>query len=195
MASPQTSADVDLLRGWLDTGVAREGLALDRDSRWLVVRRLVRLGAADADLVTTEAAADHSSNGHQASLTALASRPDAAAKADAWRQLTEPGVSNRDFEALVAGLWSAGQEELCAPYVQRYLNEAPGLAARGQAFSQEVAIAAPRFPMALASLQRLRDDLETAADRADDNKVLQRGWRDLVDDLDVALSVRRSSPA
>ena len=191
----QTSPDVDLLRGWLDRGVAREGLEVDRDTRWLVVRRLVRLGAAGADQVAAEAAADHSSNGHQASLTALASRPDAAAKADAWRQLTEPTVSNRDFEALVTGLWTPGQEELCAPYVQRYLDEAPGLAARGQAFSREVAFAAPRFPMALESLQRLRDDLEAAADRADDNKVLQRGWRDLVDDLGVALRVRRSSPA
>ncbi len=38
----QTSTDVDLLQGWLATGVARPGLEVDRDTRWLVVRRLLR---------------------------------------------------------------------------------------------------------------------------------------------------------
>ena len=185
----QTSTDVDLLQGWLAGGVARPGLEVDRDTRWLVVRRLATLGAAGPDLVAAEAAADHSSNGHQASLTALASRPDAAAKAEAWRRLTERGVSNRDFESLVTGLWTPGQEDLCAPYVRRYLDEAPGLAERGQAFASEVASAAPRFPMALDRLRTLRDDLEAAADRTA-NTVLRRGWRDTVDDYDVALSVR-----
>ena len=72
-------------------GEARPGLAVDRDTRWLVVRRLVALGEAGADLVAAEAAADRSSSGHQASLTALASRPDAAAKAEAWERIDRPG--------------------------------------------------------------------------------------------------------
>ncbi len=188
----QTSSDVDLLQGWLSSGVAGPGLAVDRDTRWLVVRRLAVLGAAGADLVEAEAAADHSSNGHQASLTALASRPEASAKAEAWERLVDPGVSNRDFEALVTGLWTPGQADLCAPYVQRYLDEAPALAERGQAFASDVAFAAPRFPMAMDRLRTLRDDLEAAADRTD-NTVLRRGWRDTVDDYDVALRVRTSS--
>ncbi len=185
----ETSADVDLLQGWLSSGVAGDGLAVDRDTRWLAVRRLAVLGAAGAELVAAEAAADHSSNGHQASLTALASRPEASAKAEAWARLIDPAVSNRDFEALVAGLWTPGQADLCAPYVKRYLEEAPALAARGQAFASDVAFAAPRFPMAMERLRTLRDDLEAAADRTD-NTVLRRGWRDTVDDYDVALRVR-----
>ena len=100
-------------------------------------------------------------------------------------------MSNRDFEALVAGLWTPGQAELCAPYVARYLAESPQIAARGQAFAQEVAFAAPRFPMPIEQLQQLRDDLEAAAS-ATDSTVLRRGWRDIVDDYDVALRVRRA---
>ncbi len=49
--------------------------------------------------------------------------------------------------------------------------------------------AAPRFPMALDGSAALRDDLEAAADRTD-NTVLRRGWRDTVDDYDVAIRVR-----
>jgi aminopeptidase N len=186
-----TSDDVALLRRWLDSGEARPGLAVDRDTRWLVVRRLVVLGEAGADLVAAEATADRSSSGHQASLTALASRPDAAAKEEAWRGIVDPTVSNRDFEALVAGLWTPGQEEFFAPYLDRYLAEAPGLARRGTAFAAEVAFSSPRTPLALERLAGFRDALEAAAD-ATDNTVLRRGWRDTVDDYDVALRVRRA---
>jgi aminopeptidase N len=185
----ETTTDVDLLRRWLDSGEARPGLAVDRDTRWLVVRRLVVLGEAGAELVAAEAADDRSSGGHQASLAALASRPDAGAKDEAWRSIVDPAVSNRDFEALVAGLWTPGQEEFFTPYLERYVEQAPDLASRGQAFSAEVAFAAPRTPLALERLQHLRDALEAAAD-ATDNTVLRRGWRDTVDDYDVALRVR-----
>ena len=147
------------------------------------------LGEAGVELVESEAADDRSSSGHQARLTALASRPEAAAKEEAWRSISDPAVSNRDFEALVAGLWTPGQEELFAPYVARYLEEGPHLAERGQAFAAEIAFAAPRTPMALERLQRLRDDLDAASERTD-NTVLRRGWRDTVDDYDIALRVR-----
>ena len=188
----ETTTDVALLQGWLESGEARPGLEVDRDSRWIVVRRLVVLGAAGAELVEAEAAADRSSGGHQASLTALASRPDPAAKADAWSRIVDPAVSNRDFEALITGLWTPGQEEFFGPFVDRYLEDAPQLALRGQAFAQEVGFSVPRTPMPLDRLQQFRDDLEAAAERTD-NTVLRRGWRDMVDDYDVALRVRRTS--
>ena len=186
-----TTTDADLLRGWLASGEARPGLAVDRDTRWVVVRRLVSLAEADESLVETELSADRSSSGHQSALAALASRPTAAAKAEAWERIIDPTVSNRDFEALVAGLWTPGQEELVAPYVARYLEDAPRIAARGQAFAQEVAFSCPRMPMALDRLQQLRDDIEAASERTD-STVLRRGWRDVVDDFDIALRVRRA---
>jgi aminopeptidase N len=186
-----TSDDVALLRGWLASGESRPGLAVDRDTRWIVVRRLVELGAEGDPLVDREAEADRSSNGHQSALAARASRPAARAKEEAWRQILDPHVSNRDFGALVAGLWSAGQEELVEPYLDRYLEDAPGIARRGQAFALDVGDAAPHVPMALPRLERFRDDMEHAAAHTD-NTVLQRGWRDTVDDYDVALRARRA---
>jgi aminopeptidase N len=165
---------------------------VDRDTRWLVVRRLVELGAEGDALVEREAEADRSASGHQAALAARASRPDPAAKEQAWQQLVDPHVSNRDFEAIVAGLWTAGQEDLVEPYLDRYLTDAPTIAQRGQAFAADVADSAPSLPLALDRFQRFRDDLEAAAARTE-NTVLQRGWRDVVDDYDVALAVRRVS--
>ena len=185
----QTTTDTALLRRWLETGESRPGLEVDRDTRWLAVRRLVVLGEAGPDLVAAESEADRSSSGHQSALAALASRPDAAAKAEAWERIIDPAVSNRDFEALVAGLWTPGQEELVTPYLARYLEDGPRVAERGQAFAQEVAYSCPRMPMALDRLQRLRDDIDAASEQTA-NTVLRRGWRDCVDDYDVALRVR-----
>jgi aminopeptidase N len=141
--------------------------------------------------VQREADADRSSSGHQASLSALAGRPDADAKAEAWSRIVDPETSNRDFDALVAGLWTPGQEELCAPYLDRYLEDAPRVAERSSSFAADVARSAPRFPMALERLEGFRDRLETASEHTD-NTVLRRGWRDTVDDYDVALRVRRT---
>jgi aminopeptidase N len=186
-----TTHDVDLLRRWLASGEARPGLAVDRDTRWMVVRRLVVLGQAGDDLVAREADDDRSASGHESALAARASRPDAAAKADAWARLRDPGISNRDFGAVVFGLWTPGQEDLTAPYLERYLEEAPAIAARGQAFSLDVGQATPRFPMALAGLESYREALATAASNLD-NTVLRRSWEDAFDDLGVTLRVRRA---
>jgi aminopeptidase N len=186
-----TTHDVDLLRRWLASGQARPGLAVDRDTRWMVVRRLVVLGAADDGLVDRESADDRSANGRESALAARASRPDAAAKADAWAKLHDPGISNRDFGALVFGLWTPGQEDLTAPYLDRYLEEAPAIAGRGQAFSLDVGQATPRFPMALPRLESYREALARAAATLD-NTVLRRSWDDTFDDLGVTLRVRRA---
>ena len=48
--------DVALLRGWLASGEARPGLDVDRDTRWLVVRRLVELGAEGEAAIEREEA-------------------------------------------------------------------------------------------------------------------------------------------
>jgi aminopeptidase N len=187
----RSTVDVGLLRRWIDTGEARPGLRIDRDTRWLAVRRLVSLGEAGSDLVQREADADRSSSGYQASLAALASRPEAAAKAKAWSRIVDPTTSNRDFDALVAGMWTPGQEELCAPYFERYLQDAPQVAERSQSFAAEISWSAPRLPMALDRLEELRNQLEAASEQTH-NTVLRRGWRDTVDDYDVALRVRRT---
>jgi aminopeptidase N len=186
-----TTTDVDVLRRWLESGAARAGLEVDRDTRWLVVRRLVELGASGRELIEAEAAADRSSNGHQASLAALAGRPEPAAKEDAWQRICDSNVSNRDFTALVAGLWTPGQEELFAPYLDRYLEDAPRIAERSQSFADAAADAAPRTPMGLDRFRRFRDDLDVAS-TGTTNTVLRRGWEDTVDDYDVAIRVRRA---
>lgn len=172
------SSDVDLLRGWLDADDAA-GVPLLPALRWRIVVRLAALGAADVALIDAQRRRDGSVDGELGADRALAARPSAEAKAAAWAAATDPEVSNRRFEALTAGLWATTDVDLVAPYVDRYLAEAPAIAVRrGQAFSQIVGQARPSIPLSAEQVVALETAL--AGDVA---SVLRRHWDDWLDDL------------
>ncbi|MFB9312784.1 aminopeptidase N [Nocardioides plantarum] len=171
-----TSRDAALLESWLDAdGV--DGLEWYAGLRWRVVTRLAAIGAADAAYVEGERRRDGTVDGEIGAARALAARPTAQAKADAWAAATDAGVSNRRFEALTGGLWQPEQAALVAPYVARYLAEAPALAERGQAFAQAVGRAFPAVPLDADQLADVR-----AAVPAVTNTILRRDWEDALDD-------------
>ncbi len=173
-----TTDDVALLTRWLEDD-AIDDLSLHPALRWRVVARLAALGAADAAAIEAERLRDGTVDGELGALRALAARPTAAAKADAWAAATEPDVSNRHFQALTEGLWSSEHPDLVAPYVERYFAEAPDLARRrGQAFSQIVGGAFPAMPLTTDQLA----DFERAL-TGDVPAVLRRSWEDRYDDL------------
>ncbi|WP_028644885.1 aminopeptidase N [Nocardioides sp. URHA0020] len=171
------SHDVETLAGWLRSD-AVGSLPLTPRLRWRVVRRLAELGAYDAAEVEAERVRERGSDAELGAAAALAARPSVSAKESAWAELSSPAVGNRVFVALMTGLWSPEQPELLAPYVERYLREAPGWARRGQAFAQAVGQARP--PLALTEDQAaLLDDALTG----DLHTVLRRQWEDWRDDL------------
>jgi aminopeptidase N len=181
--------DATLLRRWLDEGRVL-GVPLPADERWLVLRRLAELDAADDDLVQQEHTRDRSSTGDRGALRARAAVPTREAKAAAWALMCDPETSNRDYGALAEGLWGLDQAALLDEWVERYLAESPALAAvRGPAFAQEIGRAFPMVARPLGELRSLRDRLAAALD-GDLPTVLRRSWNDRLDDLDVALRVR-----
>jgi len=175
-----TTPDAVLLEGWLVDRVTHTGIDLDPRLRWLVIRRLAALGALDAGEIEDERIGDGTVVGELGAAAALASRPDEAAKAEAWeRMFLDPAVSNRTFEALSAGFWQPEQTALVHPYVDRYLAAAPTVSAeRGQAFSQLVGRAFPAIPLTPRDVAGLEAALE-----GDLPTVLRRHWEDRLDDL------------
>jgi aminopeptidase N len=172
-----TSSDAGRLLGWLDSGTVGD-LPLSPTLRWRVVRRLAELGAADAALVEVERRRTPGTEAEVGAAAALAARPTVEAKDAAWAVVSDPAVDNRLFTATMGGLWSPGQEELLAPYVDRYLRQAPRWAGRGASFAQVVGQQRPAIALTgeqLALLDRaLAGDLPT---------VLRRHWEDWRDDL------------
>ena len=174
-----TSRDVARLRRWLDDGRSEDGAVLTPTRRWTVVHRLAELGAVDQLAIEAERRRDPGAEGDLGAATALAALPDQAAKDAAWEAMLGPDVSNRRFEALARGLWSAEQPDLVAPYIARYLTEAPRLAQRrGPTVAQAVGKAFPTTPLTHEQVALL--DTALAGDLP---VVLRRSWEDHRDDL------------
>jgi aminopeptidase N len=181
--------DVDTLRGWLDGSDVPDGLPVDAELRWAVLRRLSALGAADVGEIDAERRRDPSAHGAEHAAWCHAARPDAAAKARAWEALVgDDTLSNRQALALAAGFWQPDQAELTASYVPRYFTDMPALAKRRTAqFVGSIAAAAyPRYAVDAATAEAAdrmleRDGLPAA---------LRRTVLDATDDLRRALAAR-----
>ncbi|MGI3786621.1 MAG: ERAP1-like C-terminal domain-containing protein, partial [Janthinobacterium lividum] len=121
-AASNAGRGADVVAGWLDDHDVPEGLAIDRDLRWLLVGQLARLGRIDGPGIDAEQARDDSNTGAELAAGARAARPTAEAKAEAWRLACETDqVTNSVQSAICVSFAQRGQDEVLAPYEQPYL--------------------------------------------------------------------------
>ena len=110
-----------VLRGWLDGSLEVPGLVVDTELRWLLVRRMVALGAAGDDVIDAELERDNTAAGERHAAASRAARPTAAAKAEAWAALVESDeLPNAVQAAVTSGFVQTNQRELLRPYIDRY---------------------------------------------------------------------------
>ncbi len=116
------------------------GLVVDTELRWLVLRRLAALGRADVDRLDAELREDATAAGERQHAAALAARPLAAAKEQAFAVLTEQAELSNDLARAVAtGFWQDGQEDQLRPWAARYFAALPGIwATRGPAVALQI---------------------------------------------------------
>ena len=112
---------VTLLRELLSGERAVEGLAVDAELRWHLLRRLVVLGEAGDAEIEAELGRDRTAAGERHAAGARASRPTAEAKAEAWRLAVEDdALPNAVQSAVIGGFWQPEQLELLADWVEPY---------------------------------------------------------------------------
>ena len=122
-AAARSDKHGELLRGLLDGSVVVDGLAVDTDTRWVLLQGLVAIGGAGQDEIDAELHRDTTATGQRHAATARALRPEAKAKDEAWRQATEDdGLPNAINRAIVVGFSHPAQTELLQPYVDRYFD-------------------------------------------------------------------------
>ena len=124
-------ADIALLKGMLDGSRSLPGISVDPEMRWKLVIALSGAGALPKRVVDAELAHDNSIQGQRSALQALASRPNSAAKAEAYRMLVDPQpgdpqMTPQNMRALLAGFKRPGQERL----IRRYTKDYPALVDR-----------------------------------------------------------------
>jgi aminopeptidase N len=188
MAWSQLSHDTERLAAW-HGGRIPDGLTLDVELRWAVVRQLARLGALDSADLDAEARRDHSAQGVVHAARCRASLPDAAAKAAMWERVVgDRSASNYELFAWCEGFWYAEQTELCSPYAERYFAEMPATAQfrAGVVTSVCALLAFPRYHVTAATERAATRTLE----RTDLSSEVRRSLGDRTDDLRRALAVR-----
>jgi aminopeptidase N len=112
----------------LDGTAVPEGLVVDTDLRWAVVHSLASVGRISRGAINAERMRDRTALGRRNALTALAARPLAQAKQEAWDSVVEDAsLSNHESHATAAGIWRTGQDALLRPYVDRYVADLPEL--------------------------------------------------------------------
>ena len=117
-----TPDDLSLLSGLLAGTTAIDGLAVDTELRWRLLRRLVSRGAAQAADIDAELARDATDAGARHAATCRAAIPTPEAKEAAWAEITGGKLANATFRAMLAGLASSDQDVLLAPYFQRFFD-------------------------------------------------------------------------
>ena len=118
---------LDDVAGLLDGTWEIEGLSVDQDLRWSLVTSLAAAGRAGSR-IEDELAGDATISGQEHAAGARAARPDATAKAEAWELAVErTDVPNETARSIVFSFMRQGQEEVLAPYVDKYLDAAETL--------------------------------------------------------------------
>ncbi|WP_168702740.1 aminopeptidase N [Gordonia paraffinivorans] len=125
-----------LLNGTDPAEVGLDGLSVDTDLRWKLVRALATAGAIDPDPASTptidaEAERDNTATGTRQAAAARTARPLPEAKAAAWKQAIEDDTASNIFtRTMIEGFARPGQGELLEPYVAKYFEAVPEVWAR-----------------------------------------------------------------
>jgi aminopeptidase N len=116
---------LDLVAALLDGSVRLEGFEVAPDLRWALVTALARGGRADADRVAEELARDNTISGQERAAAALAVIPSAETKAQAWADAALSNeVSNETMRSIAYVFDASEQEEVLAPYLEKYFEVA-----------------------------------------------------------------------
>jgi len=119
-ASP---SDLELLAGLLSGSVVVEGLAVDTDLRWILLRRLVSRGVWGEAEIDAELARDATDAGERQAAGCRAAIPSADAKREAWETVADGKLTIAMFRATLGGFIDPDQPGLVEPYRARYFAE------------------------------------------------------------------------
>ncbi|CAL9419329.1 aminopeptidase N [Streptomyces sp. enrichment culture] len=168
-ATARTDEQLDLLAALLDGSETIEGLVVDTELRWAFVERLAATGRFGADEIAAEHERDRTAAGERHAATAMAARPTAEAKAEAWASVVESDkLPNAVQEAVIAGFVQTDQRELLEPYTEKFFAAVKGVwESRSHEMAQQIAVGLyPSLQVSRATLERTDAWLESAQPNA-----------------------------
>ncbi|MFV2173460.1 aminopeptidase N [Actinomadura sp. LOL_016] len=118
-----TDAHLSFVRGLLDGSSKLDGLTVDTDLRWTLLRRLVVTGGAGKAEIDAEHERDRTAAGERHAAACTAAIPSADAKAAAWERIVSGDLPNAVYRATLGGFVEPDQADLLVPYADRYFAE------------------------------------------------------------------------
>jgi aminopeptidase N len=123
-----TNAQLETVAGLLDGTTTWDGLKIDTDLRWSLLRTLVSNGIRGDVEIDAELEVDNTATGRRQATLALASRPTMQAKDAAWDAVMHNNtLPNTIIEATIGGFQDPDHRDLMEAFVDRYFEELPGV--------------------------------------------------------------------
>ncbi len=166
-----SQAGLGTARALLDGEVEIAGIDMSADIRWSLLTILSRNGANGIDdLLEAETALDPSDSGAKSLLTARASKPDAAAKANLLDELQSPqsitGLARQ--RAVMAGMFPSNQTGLQLELLDEILSALPILSGKADPYFLSSYATVLLMPMCQSeSTTLMRAALDEYEDRLD----------------------------
>ncbi len=177
------------LAGLLDGSVTVEGLAVDTDLRWTLLQSLAANGNAERDRIEEELGRDNTISGQESAAAALAVRPTADAKEQAWRDaVVRDDVANETQRSIALAFNVAGQDEVLKPFVSRYLDVASSIWEE-KGVQRASVVLEWMFPKALANQETL-DTVDAWLATSEANPAAKRYVREGRADIARALAAQ-----
>ncbi len=120
-----SAADLEFLAALLDGTAALDGLAVDTDLRWALLRRLVSRGVRGEDAIDAELHRDATDAGERHAAGCRAAVPTLTAKRETWEELTDGKLTIAMLRATIIGFIDPDQPELVQPYRPEYFAALP----------------------------------------------------------------------
>jgi aminopeptidase N len=117
-----SAADLELLSGLLSGATAVDGLTVDTDLRWALLRRLVSRGIASEADIDAELARDATDAGERYAATCRAAIPSAESKRETWETIVGGKLTIAMFRAALIGFIDPDQPDLIEPYRGKYFD-------------------------------------------------------------------------
>jgi aminopeptidase N len=117
-----SASDLELLSGLLSGSSVVDGLAVDTDLRWTLLRRLVSRGIASEADTDAELYSDATDAGERQAATCRAAIPLTAVKRETWETLAGGKLTIAMFRATLVGFIDPDQPDLVEPYRPKYFE-------------------------------------------------------------------------
>lgn len=182
-ATAHTAEGLDLVAGLLDGSTTLPGLEVNQDLRWSFLHSLAAGGRVDEAGLEAELAGDNTIAGQEKAAGARAAIPTAEAKAWAWEAaVLGNDLANETMRQVCGSFQVAGQEDVLAPYVAKYLEVAETIVeTRGVWIARlSLELTFPRAIPTQETLDQVSAWLETTSAPPAAVRYVQEGRADLV---------------